>query len=424
MSDDEKKDGQAGDEQDSPEDAGDRDSPAPPEGEDRAEQHPPGDVPGDDGRDEDASVPEEPGDDGEDQPEDRMDVDEGDRDWQEDQGSGDEWDSDGWESEDWADESYNERDWQNPNWQDENWQDEHYVERQLDHRKGEQAEQEQGGDTSGGTTTAVATRKRDEDLDEEEDRGDGGPRMSLIEHLEELRKRLFWALVGLVLGMAVTIAFGKPIIDLFNRPYFSVMTELGMHDKLKAEKALSGISIYFTVCLVSGLIVSSPWVFYQIWKFVAAGLYRRERTYVMRAIPFSTLLFVAGALFFMLVVSYKIIYFLMAFNQWLSLEPIITQKTHIGFMVRMMIVFGLGFQIPLVVLVLTRVGLVSRKTIARFRRYIVVAIFVFAAVSTSPSPVDQILLALPMWVLFEIGLALAYFAEKKRLQEDEVFLDS
>ena len=93
-------------------------------------------------------------------------------------------------------------------------------------------------------------------------------------------------------------------------------------------------------------------------------------------------------------------------------------------MTRMMIVFGLGFQMPLVVLVLTKVGIASRQTIAGFRRYVIVCILIFAAVFTSPSPVDQVLLAVPMWLLFELGLILAYFAEKKREKADQEFMDS
>jgi len=425
MTDDEKKDDRTGDGREPP----GGDEPAGPE------EAPSADVPAEDDRpDRPGEVPPagaepagdeqaEPSGGEEDGPEDRMDDDVS-EDWEAEQGDEDDLTGDGWEEEDWADESYNERDWQNPNWQDENWQDEHYVERQRDYQKPDQEAADQAAGASGSAAAVKTVARGDKDLEEEDDEEDGGPRMSLVEHLEELRKRLFLALLGLVVGMVATVAFGKPIISLLNRPYYTVVAELGMQDNLKAEKPFAGISIYFTVCLVSGLIITSPWVFYQLWRFVAEGLYRRERKYVMRAIPFSTVLFVAGAGFFLLVVSYKIMYYLMWFNRWMELEPIITQKTHVGFMVRMMIVFGLGFQIPLVVLVLTKIGLVSRKAISSFRRYIVVGIFIFAAVSTSPSPVDQLLLALPMWLLFEIGLMLAYFAEKKRLQEDEAFLDS
>jgi len=313
---------------------------------------------------------------------------------QEPEDEDDEWEAEGWEDEDWADDEPEEA-----------------------------GSSEIDAAATTATQTAVATTRTDS-IDEDDEDEEGGARMSLVEHLEELRKRIFLALLGLFIGMGATVAFGKQILAVLINPYNIAMARQGLDYRLKTGAHFGGISMYFTVCLISGLIVSSPWVFYQIWRFVAEGLYKRERRYVMRAIPFSVLLFIFGALFFLFGVSTVILGFLLKFDSWLGLERITTLKEHLAFMTRMMIVFGLGFQMPLVVLVLTKVGLVSRKTIAGFRRYVIVCIFIFAAVFTSPSPVDQLLLAIPMWVLFELGLILSYFAEKKREREEQEFLDS
>lgn len=426
MTDDEKKDDQTGDGREPP----GGDEPAGPE------EAPSADVPAEDDRpDRPGEVPpagaEPAGDEQvkpsgggeEDRPDDRMDDDVS-EDWEAEQGDEDDLTGDGWEEEDWTDESYSERDWQNPNWQDENWQDEHYVERQRDYQKPDQEAADQAAGASGSAAAVKTVAREDEDLEEEDDEEGGGPRMSLVEHLEELRKRLFLALLGLVLMMVFTMFFGRDILHVLNRPFQEEVAKLNMDTSLKAEKLVSGITMYFTVSLISGLILASPWVFYQLWMFVSVGLHKKERKYVMRALPFSVVLFIVGAMFFLFGVSHQIVRFLMTINQWLELDPIITQKTHIGFMVRMMIVFGLGFQTPLVVLVLTKVGLVSRKTFAHYRRHVIVAFLIFAAMFTSPSPVDQILLAVPMWLLFELGLVLAYFAEKRQKEQADAFLES
>lgn len=244
-------------------------------------------------------------------------------------------------------------------------------------------------------------------------------RMTLGEHLDDLRRRILLALVGLATGTLATAMFGRTIFELLNRPYVRAMQRVGLPTTLMVPTYMTAFMVYFRVVLLSGLILSSPWVFYQVWAFVSAGLYRRERRMVMRAVPFSAALFVAGALFFAAYVAEPIIVFFASFTQWMpNLAPQFRQEDHIDFITHMMFVFGLAFQTPLVVWVVAASGLVSLKTLRHYRRHVVVAMLIFAACVTSPSPVDQILLALPMWMLYELGLVLAWLSIRRRERED------
>ena len=134
------------------------------------------------------------------------------------------------------------------------------------------------------------------------------------------------------------------------------------------------------------------------------------------AVPSSAVLFVTGAIFFLLIVSRPMFSFLIGFYTWLEMEPRITFSNYVSFVTRMMVVFGLGFQTPLAVLLLAKMGLVTVKKLNKYRRHVVVGTLILAAVCTSPSPVDQILLAIPMWLLYELGVLLTWLlVEKKRI---------
>jgi sec-independent protein translocase protein TatC len=232
-------------------------------------------------------------------------------------------------------------------------------------------------------------------------------RMSLGEHLEELRRRLLYALGGLGLMMALSLVFGRELLALLQAPYRRVLAEKGHEEALLAAFTVTDAFLtYFRVSLLAGLILSSPWVFYQLWLFVAAGLYPRERRWVRWAAPFSALLFVAGAAFFLGYVSRPMLRFFMSFTDWLNLEPVIRLRDLVAFMTNLMLVFGLAFQTPVLVFALGRMGLVTRQTLAKYRRHVIVGMLIVAALLTSPSPIDQVALALPMWLLYELGLLL------------------
>jgi len=258
-------------------------------------------------------------------------------------------------------------------------------------------------------------------VSDEEKQLDLDRQMSFGDHLEEFRQRLIYALVGLVIALVVSMVFGKWIFEFLLLPYVRVMTERGEDPYMGTLSPAGGIMVYVRVCLYTAILFSGPWILYQFWQFIAVGLYPNERRYVHRSVPFSAVLFIGGALFFVFVVCEKMLHFFFAFNNWIGVKAMITMDNHIKFMTNMMIVFGLGFQTPLVVFVLGKVGLVSLKTFNYYRRHVIVGMLIFAALATSPSPVDQILLAVPMWLLYELGILMVwYFVERpKRLEDDD-----
>ena len=165
--------------------------------------------------------------------------------------------------------------------------------------------------------------------------------------------------------------------------------------------------MYMGMSLVAGLVIASPWVIYQLWMFVAAGLYPKERRLVRYSVPFSALLFLGGAAFFLFVTSVPLLRFLVGFNRWLGLRHVIMLDDYIDFITKMMLVFGLGFQLPLAVLVVSWVGLVQLRQLNHYRRHVLAAVVIFTAVVTY-SPVDQAVLSVPMWLLYELGVLLSY----------------
>ncbi len=195
------------------------------------------------------------------------------------------------------------------------------------------------------------------------------------------------------------------------------MREGPAEDRLAIPSVTAGFVTYFGVALVAGLVLASPWIFYQFWMFVSAGLYRRERRYVTVAVPFSAGLFVAGAAFFLFVASTPLMRFFIAFNEWLGVRPVIMLRDHIRFITHLMLMFGLAFQTPIVVLLLAKMGLVTVKTLNHYRRHVIVGVLILAALMTSPSPVDQVLLAVPMWLLYELGVLLAYLLVERKRKE-------
>lgn len=238
-------------------------------------------------------------------------------------------------------------------------------------------------------------------------------RMTLGEHLEDLRRRLIYAIIGLVIGMGISLFFGQQIIEVLKDPYVKVMEEFGLKPDLAVLDWTSSFTTYLKVSLICGVVVAAPWIFYQLWMFVSAGLYPRERRYVLFAVPFSAGLFVCGAAFFLFVMAPYVLRFLMGFTAWMGLTPVITLQSHIGFMTGMMLIFAVAFQTPLLVLLLVKMGAVSLKTFNKYRKHVIVAILIIAAIVTPPDPFSQIALALPLWLLYELGILLSLIFTRK-----------
>ncbi len=243
-------------------------------------------------------------------------------------------------------------------------------------------------------------------------------KLSLVEHLEELRKRIFNSLVGLVIAAAVSLLFGDYLVELFKYPYVAAMQQTGRNADLAVLTITAGFTTYLKMSLIAALVLASPWIFYQLWMFVSAGLYHREKRHVLFAAPVSAGLFIGGAIFFFFVVAVPALKFFIFFCDWMGLKLVITFQSHVSLMTTMILVFGLVFQMPLAVLLLAKMGAVSLKTLRHYRRHVIVGIVILGAILTPPDPISQICLALPMWLLYELGIGLVYIFVHRKTQTD------
>lgn len=237
--------------------------------------------------------------------------------------------------------------------------------------------------------------------------------MSLGDHLEELRARLILAIIGLVVGTIICLFFGKQILGFIESPYTQLRESHPELPKLKFWSPPDAFVVYMKISLVSGLIISSPWVFYQLWMFIAAGLYPHEKRYVHLAVPFSATLFVAGALFFLYIIAPISLAFCLKFGQFINVEPMWTLQKYVSFITLLMLVFGIGFQTPIAIFFLNKTGLVSMQRLRASRKYVFLAVFIVAAIATPPDVVSQVTLAVPLYLLFELGILLAYFTSRR-----------
>ncbi len=230
--------------------------------------------------------------------------------------------------------------------------------------------------------------------------------MSLGDHLEELRLRLILAIIGLAVALTVCLFFSKFFLHLLTKPYIDVQKDIGLPATLQAITLSEKFLVYMKTAFIFGLIFSSPWIFYQLWLFVSAGLYENEKKFVYTVSPICGLLFICGALFFLFVVSPLMIRFFIGFDPGIEgIQTQVTISSYVSFMLLMMLIFGICFQLPIAIVAVNRIGVIAVGTLKNARKYVLIAIFVIAAVITpSADMITQTALAVPMYILYELGI--------------------
>lgn len=258
-----------------------------------------------------------------------------------------------------------------------------------------------------GYTVALMTRA--------ENNNDELVSMSLGDHLEELRARLMLALAGLAAAMAVALALGKWFLGFILAPYQTAMKDLGIQVNLQAIEVAEPFMVYMKASIVLAALISSPWLFYQMWAFVAAGLYKHERRFVKAVAPASAVLFVIGVLFFLMIIAPLVFRFFVQFNpgiDFLVYQPQISKT--VSFILMLALVFGLAFQTPIAIVFAERMGLVTVPQLVSVRKYVFLAVFIVAAIATPPDVVSQCSLAVPLYFLYECGILICRLRHKKQ----------
>lgn len=237
-------------------------------------------------------------------------------------------------------------------------------------------------------------------------------KLTLTQHLQELRTCLIRSLITIAIGMGISLYFSKDIFHLLQRPLLTTLPE-GSH--FIATTPLEAWTTYLKVSLLSGFFLSLPIIFYQLWTFIAPGLYRKEKRIALLFVVSSTLCFLGGGVFGYFVIFPLGFKFFVTTLGGTEITLLPQMKDYLGFITRMLLTFGLIFETPLLLVLLAQIGIVNHRQLASARRYLIVFAFLLAGVLTpGPDVVSQLLLALPLLGLYEISLIAIRVIEKKK----------
>lgn len=233
--------------------------------------------------------------------------------------------------------------------------------------------------------------------------------MGFLDHLEELRSALIWSIVAWLATSIIIWFFSRHVLDFLLKSipveslYFHAPTEAFM--------------IRLKLSFILGFLVSFPYILFRIWAFVAPGLFSREKRVVIPLVFPSTILFYVGVVFAYWILIPIVLDFLIKFGTDM-LSPLLSVGKYFGFVARLCFAFGLVFQLPLVIVFLTSMGMISARALLRQWRWAMIIIFVAAAVLTPPDPTSQLLMALPLVFLF-LGSVILSIVIEKRMQKDK-----
>lgn len=234
--------------------------------------------------------------------------------------------------------------------------------------------------------------------------------MSLVEHLGELRFRLTRAAYAIFIGMCFCWGFSEKLFDAIRKPIEPYLPGGGLVFTAPIDKFMAHIQLAF----VAGMFISSPLWLYQLWKFISPALYKKERNIAIGFVFFGTLQFTLGLAFSYFVVLPMAFKFLMNFGGSVD-KPMITIDHYLGFFTQTAVVFGLAFEMPVIISFLGMTGLISQKFLKEKRRYAVVAIAGVSALVAPPDALSMVLLLVPLWFLYEVSIVIVGMFEKKRI---------
>jgi sec-independent protein translocase protein TatC len=245
---------------------------------------------------------------------------------------------------------------------------------------------------------------------------DSGSKMSFLEHLDELRKRLIYIVYSLIAGCAIAYIFIGRIFDFIMKPMYIVLNQVpGGGSKLIYTAGPEPFMLYVKIGFLAGIFLASPLILWQIWKFIAPGLYSHEKKFAIPFVFLSTVFFVAGGLFAHYVAFPVTFQFFNSFgNDYMVFMPKIDEA--FGLYTKMILGFGLVFEMPTLVFFLARMGVVSGQFLLKYFKYAFLIIFIVAAViSPGTDMMSQVIMAVPMLGLYIISIGIAFVFQKRRL---------
>jgi sec-independent protein translocase protein TatC len=252
-----------------------------------------------------------------------------------------------------------------------------------------------------------------DDGDEEDD---GMLRMSFMEHLEELRTRIIRALLGLAVSFVVCVLFANKLWEIVSAPAIAALKNLKFNPTLVQISPMDTFSIVWVKApLLASIFVASPWILYQVWAFIAPGLYKRERRWATPFILFSAGLFIAGGLFGYFVAFRYGLEFLLGIGHDIAITPMVSITEYFDLFVNVMLGIGIVFEMPVLIFFLTLLHVVSPSFLLRHSRYAILIITILAAIITpTPDVFNLMLFTIPMCLLYFMGIFAGYLLVLKR----------
>ena len=256
----------------------------------------------------------------------------------------------------------------------------------------------------------------------EEEKEISEKRLPISEHLEELRSRVINSIIVVVVLFFVSWFYKLKILDIIKKPHSITMESLGLSQSLQVLSYQEGFYAYIKLCLMTAVFLAYPVILYQIWKFVEAGLYKKERRYVRIFAPISFIAFIIGVLFgYFFLIPFGLQFLIKVLGG--EIQPIITMSQYISLVTMLTLALGVVFQLPLIMLFVSRIGMLKAEDFIKWRMYAILIIFILAAVITPPDPFTQVMTALPMIILYEIGI-LTIRPTKKAVTQFSILLGS
>lgn len=240
------------------------------------------------------------------------------------------------------------------------------------------------------------------------DEDDSGTEMTFLEHLEELRWRLIYSIIGVGVGALLCWIFINVIID-------KVLLLPARHAGVALQnlRPFGQLMLYFEVAMVGGAILSLPNIFYQLWKFISPALRKNERRHISAIVIFSSLCFLVGIVFAYFVMLPMSLKFAAEFGST-QIKNIFAIDEYMSIIISIMLGSGVVFELPMISFFLTKIGILTPAFMRKYRRHAIVLIFIVAAFLTpSPDPVSQLILAVPLILLYEISIIISKLARKK-----------
>jgi sec-independent protein translocase protein TatC len=262
---------------------------------------------------------------------------------------------------------------------------------------------------------------------EQDDEEEGMLRMSFLGHLEELRTRIIHSLAGLGISFALCLFFANQIWEWISRPAITALKNIGADPNLVFNSPTDAfMMIWMKAPVLVAIFMASPWILYQVWAFIAPGLYKRERRWAAPFVICTASLFVLGGAFAYFVAFQFALEFLLGFGQGVHVKPMITVQAYFNLFVNVTLGIGLVFELPVMLFFLTLIRVVSPAFLMRNVRYAILGITVIAAVVTpTPDIFNMAVFAVPMYVLFFVGVFASYLLvlrrEKRRFPWLKVF---